>query len=76
MPLARLSTKSQVVIPVSIRKSLKLRPGDLLEIEMEDGQIIMRKAADSALEQLLECASDVWKGYHRELETMREEWDK
>jgi len=76
MPLARLSTKSQVVIPVSIRKSLKLRPGDVLEIEMEDEQIIMRKAPGSALEQLLECTSDIWKGYDRELETIREEWDK
>ena len=76
MPLARLSTKSQVVIPVNIRKSLGLRPGDLVEIDTEDEQIIIRRAPTSALKQLVECTSDIWKGYDRELETMRDEWDR
>lgn len=71
----RLSTKSQIVIPVSIRKLLDLNPGDMVEINAEDERIIIRKAHSSALKQLEECISDVWKGYDHELNTMREEWD-
>ena len=76
MTLTRLSTKSQIVIPISIRKLLGLNPGDMVEINAEDERIIIRKAHSSALKQLEGCISDVWKGYDRELDTMREEWDK
>ena len=76
MTKTRLSTKSQIVIPISIRKLLDLNPGDMVEIDTEDERIIIRKAHSSALKQLEECISDVWKGYDDELNTMREEWDK
>ena len=76
MTTTRLSTKSQIVIPISIRKLLDLKPGDMVEIDTEDERIIIRKAHSSALKQLEECISDVWKGYDDELNTMREEWDK
>ena len=76
MTKTRLSTKSQIVIPISIRKLLDLKPGDMVEIDTEDERIIIRKAHSSALKQLEECISDVWKGYDDELNTMREEWDK
>ena len=75
MTKTRLSTKSQIVIPISIRKLLDLKPGDMVEIDTEDERIIIRKAHSSALKQLEECISDVWKGYDEELNTMREEWD-
>ncbi len=76
MTLTRLSTKSQIVIPISLRKRLDLNPGDMVEIDAEGERIIIRKAHSSALKQLEECISDVWKGYDQELNTMREEWDK
>jgi len=76
MTITRLSTKSQIVIPISIRKRLNLNPGDMVEIDADNEQIIIRKAHSSALKQLEECISDVWKGYDQELNTMREEWDK
>jgi AbrB family looped-hinge helix DNA binding protein len=75
MTTTRLSTKSQIVIPISIRKLLDLNPGDMVEIDTEDERIIIRKAHSSALKQLEECISDVWKGYAQELNTMREEWN-
>lgn len=37
----RVSTKGQVVLPNVIRKRLHIRPGDELEIELEDGRLIM-----------------------------------
>ena len=75
MTTTRLSTKSQIVIPISIRKRLDLNPGDIVEIDTEDQRIIIRKAHSSALKQLEECISDVWKGYDQELNSMRKEWD-
>ena len=75
MTTTRLSTKSQIVIPISIRKRLDLKPGDMVEIDTENEQIIIRKAHSSALKQLEECISDVWKGYDQELNKMRKEWD-
>jgi antitoxin PrlF len=75
MTTTRLSTKSQIVIPISIRKRLNLNPGDMVEIDTENEQIIIRKAHRSSLKQLEACISDVWKGYDQELNTLREEWD-
>lgn len=76
MTTTRLSTKSQIVIPISIRKRLDLNPGDIVEIDAEGEQIIIRKVQSSALKKLEECISDVWKGYDQELNAMREEWDR
>ncbi len=36
----------RVVIPSSIRKLLDIREGDELEVHVEDGQVVMRQAAD------------------------------
>ena len=41
MPLAKLSRKSQIVLPVAIRKKLKIQPGDELEITTKDNAIII-----------------------------------
>ena len=43
MTTTRLSTKSQIVIPISIRKRLDLKPGDTVEIDAEGERIIIRK---------------------------------
>ena len=54
MTTTRLSTKSQIVIPISIRKRLDLNPGDIVEIDAEGERIIIQKAHSSALKQLEE----------------------
>jgi AbrB family looped-hinge helix DNA binding protein len=43
MTSTQLSTKSQIVIPISIRKRLDLKPGDTVEIDAEGERIIIRK---------------------------------
>jgi bifunctional DNA-binding transcriptional regulator/antitoxin component of YhaV-PrlF toxin-antitoxin module len=53
---------------------LDLKPGDTVEIDAEGERIIIRKVQSSALEQLEECISDVWKEYDQELNKIREEW--
>ena len=74
MPLARVSSKSQIVIPVAIRKKLKINPGDDLEISVRDNEIVIVKAAVSATDDLDACGSDIWRGYAEELERSRDQW--
>jgi AbrB family looped-hinge helix DNA binding protein len=43
--LAKLSSKGQLVIPKSIRKTLDLRPGTEMHIEIADHKIIIEPVA-------------------------------
>jgi antitoxin PrlF len=40
---ARLSTKSQAVIPKPVRDKLGVGPGDLVEFEIRDGEVLIRR---------------------------------
>ena len=42
---SRLTTQSQISVPVEVRKRLGLEPGAVLEWDETDGQIIVRRAA-------------------------------
>jgi AbrB family looped-hinge helix DNA binding protein len=75
MPLAKLSSKSQIVLPVAIRKRLKIQPGDELEITTKKNAIIIRKTAVSATEALDACGSDIWRRYEEELDQARDQWN-
>ncbi len=39
-----LSTKGQLVIPARFRKALNLKPGDAVEVNIEDGRLVLRRA--------------------------------
>lgn len=75
MALAKLSSKSQIVLPAEIRRRLKIKPGDMLEIAEEGNVIVIRKAEKSALDALDACGSKLWQGYEKELEEAREGWN-
>jgi transcriptional pleiotropic regulator of transition state genes len=54
----RIDGLGRVVVPVEIRRSLNIVDGDLLDIHVEDGRIVMRRIEHSCLfcgsnEQLL-----------------------
>ncbi|MGH9366114.1 MAG: AbrB/MazE/SpoVT family DNA-binding domain-containing protein [Thermoanaerobaculia bacterium] len=56
----RLSSRGQVVIPASVRRRLRLEPGDLLRVEVEMSpreSIVLRRATKAEMERALE------KGY-------------
>jgi antitoxin PrlF len=41
---AKLSTKSQTVIPKRVRDKLGVGPGDSVEFEIRDGEVLIRRA--------------------------------
>jgi len=75
VPTARLSSKSQIVIPAAIRRRLGLRPGDLLEVDQQDDHVVLRKVQESALDVLDRIGGPIWRGYSEELKRTRDEWD-
>jgi AbrB family looped-hinge helix DNA binding protein len=42
---SRLTSKSQTTIPKRVRDLLRLKPGDVVKYEFEDGRVILSKAA-------------------------------
>lgn len=76
MPLAKLSSKSQIVLPAKIRRKLNIHPGDTLEILEQGEAILLRKAPVSFLQELESCTSELWQGYERKLQEARDEWDR
>lgn len=76
MPLAKLSSKSQIVLPAKIRRKLGIHPGDTLEIIEQGEAILLRKAPVSFVQELESCVSDLWQGHEREIQEARDEWDR
>jgi AbrB family looped-hinge helix DNA binding protein len=76
MATAKLSSKSQIVLPAKLRRKLGIKPGDLLEITAENETILLRKAPGSSVQELERCGSDIWRGYEKELKGARDEWDR
>ncbi|MCF6267926.1 MAG: AbrB/MazE/SpoVT family DNA-binding domain-containing protein [Desulfuromusa sp.] len=74
MSRAKLSSKSQIVLPASIRRQLNINPGDKLEITAENNVIMIRKSPQSALDALDSCSSDSWHNYAEELDNERDQW--
>ena len=38
---ARLSTKGQIVLPVKVRQRLGLRPGDTVDVQVDEGKVVL-----------------------------------
>ena len=47
MIVSKLTSKSQTTIPQSVRRTLDLRPGDVLEYEITHGQVLLTKARNN-----------------------------
>ena len=76
MPDATLSSKHQLVIPAAVRKQLGIKPGDQLDVQVEGDQAVIRKAPQSYVKALEKLTASLWKGYGRELQGDREQWDR
>ena len=53
MPITRLSSKGQVVLPKPVRDALGLEPGDELWVEVEEGAIRIVPRKKRRLEEVL-----------------------
>ncbi|HKP75741.1 MAG TPA: AbrB/MazE/SpoVT family DNA-binding domain-containing protein [Longimicrobiaceae bacterium] len=76
MPIARLSSKSQIVIPSELRKKLAIEPGDELMLEARDDSIVITRASSSALARLRALSGPAWSGASEQLQRDRDEWDR
>ena len=57
MELAKLTTKGQITLPISIRRALKLNDGDKVAFLEMDGQFMLVNPAMLALRQAQEAFS-------------------
>lgn len=57
----KLTRKYQITIPTKIRKNLKLKAGDYLHMEVENGQVIIRPIPKSYTDYMAGLGEKVWK---------------
>ncbi len=76
MPDVTLSSKHQFVVPAAVRKQLGIKPGDQLDVQVEGDHAVIRKVPQSYTEALEKVAAPLWKGYTRELQRDRDQWDQ
>lgn len=55
MEVAKLSSKGQITIPVSVRERLKLKKGDKVVIFEEDGRFYLENAAALAFSRVADA---------------------
>ena len=41
MTIAKLGGRYQIVVPKDVREALRLKPGDRLEVKIENGKVVM-----------------------------------
>ena len=60
--IGRLSAKGQVTVPKQVREVLGVGPGDLLEYEIDDGVVRLRRVEpfDAAFHAALSQTLDEW----------------
>jgi AbrB family looped-hinge helix DNA binding protein len=74
----RLSAKRQVTVPLNVADELRLRPGDELRVDVDDGRIILTPALTLAERRLAAIEATAGKGTGDYppgyLEKLRNEW--
>lgn len=62
MELAKITSKGQITLPVSIRRALKLKDGDKVAFVEQNGQYVLANPATLAIQQL----QDAFDGFAQE----------
>lgn len=73
MARVRVNSKYQVVLPVKIRETLGVCPGDEIDFSREGSEVVVRKAGRSGLQRFAEFAGPIWRGYAEEIRHKRDE---
>jgi AbrB family looped-hinge helix DNA binding protein len=72
----KVSKKNQIAVPAAARKQLGIRPGDRLEVEIEDSRLVLRPCRRSIVDELIELAPEIWRGIDPDkyINDLRNEW--
>ena len=60
MTVAKLGERYQIVVPKDVREALHLKPGDHLDVRIEEGKVVMIPQA-SHISRLFGKHRDLWK---------------
>jgi AbrB family looped-hinge helix DNA binding protein len=76
MTTVKVSRKNQIAVPAAVRRRLGIRPGDVLDVEVEGSRVVLRARRPTALADLLAIAPDMWRGADAEryVDELRGEW--
>ncbi len=58
----KVSSKHQIAVPASVRRTLSIKAGDYLLVEVEDGAIILVPKPIDPIEELRGLGREVWDG--------------
>jgi antitoxin PrlF len=62
MITSKLTSKSQTTVPQSVRRALRLKPGDSLAYKIADGQVILTRATAGSIADDPFGSFDEWRG--------------
>lgn len=74
MPIVKLSSKGQIVIPAEIREHLNLDKGDKVLIEKKNDDVVLKPVV--RLSRLRGIDRGKWRATSKEVDKMRKEWDR
>jgi AbrB family looped-hinge helix DNA binding protein len=76
MPRTRLDTDSRVAIPDELSAKLGVQPGDELDVEWGENEIVIRRPGETALDRLLALGGEMWRGAAEQVDRDRDTWDR
>ena len=62
IPIVKLSSRHQVVIPKKVRKELGLHAGDQLVVEVEGEKVVLHPRPKNYTNYMLGLGKEVWQG--------------
>jgi AbrB family looped-hinge helix DNA binding protein len=74
--VVKVNAKYQITIPKSVREKLRVKAGDRLLLDVQDGIIILLPEPKGCADYLQDLHGEIWKGVDvkRYLEGEREAW--
>lgn len=72
----KVSQKNRIAVPAAVRRKLGIKPGDWLEVQATEHEVVLRPQPRDALEELISIAPELWRGFdgHAYLRELRDEW--
>ena len=73
-PSVKVSNRYQIAVPQQARKRLKIKSGDRLLVDIQDGMIILVPEPKSYTEQLAGLHREIWEKPGEYLNNERDSW--